>query len=378
MKKLLTGIILVLLCLVPGCDDTLSPSVSKSTGTTPSATSTATAVTAPTTMTASMIVNTPAQSGLKLEHYDAGHFTIDKPAGWEIENAGSCGTFSFCIRDRAHPANQIFYFNEAGPVYLAGEQKEIDKNYMDMGGFPVQWFEMPVVDPLTPVNFLVNFHLLSRTEISRSFMSSVPELSGIEIISVSEETPLMAGGQTSTIRALFFQDGELGEGLFRLTVTPVLPLSGLPGGGIGYAFCFTGITAATSDFSRYQPVLAECLDSLYISQDYIDTCRKQQAQSFEALLQAGNTLSETSDIIMDVWENRSHSEDITSQRRSDAILGTGRVYNPDTGIVYSVDVGFYDYYDLHRDGYGMSGLQLLPDDNWELWTAPTVPGDEIR
>jgi hypothetical protein len=48
-----------------------------------------------------------------------------------------------------------------------------------------------------------------------------------------------------------------------------------------------------------------------------------------------------------------------------------RVYDPESGEVYEFQAGWYDAYDLNRGQYDMSGLQLLPDDDWNLWmTAP--------
>jgi hypothetical protein len=317
---------------------------------------------------------TPA---LKLEGYNGGFFSIEKPVGWYIVTAGSGSTLAFCIRDKEHPANQIFYFNEVGPVYLADEQKVVDKNYMDMGGYPVTWFEMPVVNPLTPENFLANFHLIAQTNIARSFMADIPELGDIEIISMNEETSPIPGGQTRTIRALFRQGGELGEGLFYLTVAPLIPLTGIPSGGIGYGFCFAGITAVKSDFKNAQETLTQSLNSFNISQEYIDACLQQQQQQFQGILRAGKTLSETSDIIMESWEYRNKVDDIISEKRSDVMLGNVRVYNPDTGTVYETPLGFYDEYNIRREQYNMDNLQLLPDNDWDLWTAPTESVDKI-
>ena len=315
---------------------------------------------------------------MKLEDYNGGFFSIKKPVGWDIVTAGSCSTFAFCIRDKEHPANQIFYFNELGPVYLAEEQKTIDKNYVDMGGSLPSWFEMPVVNPLTPENYLSSFELIADTSIAKKFMPGFPELRDIEIISVVEEKSPIPGGQTKTIRALFQQNGELGEGLFYITVAPLIPLTGYAWGGTGYGYVITGITSVKSDFKYYQETLTQSLNSLNISQSYVDDCLKQQQQQVVGILKAGKTLSETSDIIMDVWENRNRSDDIISEKRSDAILGNERVYNPDTGTVYEVPLGFYDEYNIHREQYNMDNLQPLPDNDWNLWTAPTEPGDEIN
>ena len=98
---------------------------------------------------------------LKLESFDGGFFSIDKPPGWRVIAAGACADFAFLIRDPSEPLRQIFYFGEVGPIYLSEQQKQIDYQYMNMGGYPVTWIEMPVVNPLTPGNFLVQFHLIA-------------------------------------------------------------------------------------------------------------------------------------------------------------------------------------------------------------------------
>lgn len=315
---------------------------------------------------------------LNLEDYNGGFFSIKKPVGWNLVTAASCSTFAFCIKDMEHPTNQIFYFNELGPVYLAEEQKTIDKNYVIMGGSLPSWFEMPVVNPLTPENFLSNFELIAETGIAKKFMQNFPELKNIEIISVAEEESPLPGGKTKTIRALFRQGEDLGEGLFYITVAPLIPLTGFAWGGTGFGYVITGITSVKSDFRYLQETLIQSLRSLNISQSYIDNCLKQQQQQALGILKAGNTLSETSDIIMSSWEDRNRVDDIISEKRSDAMLGNERVYNPDTGTIYEVPLGFYDEYNIHRERYSMDNLQLLPDNDWNLWTAPTEPGDDIH
>jgi len=315
---------------------------------------------------------------LSLEDYNGGFFSIKKPIGWDIVTAGSCSTFAFCVRDKEHPANQIFFFNELGPVYLAEEQKIIDKHYVDMGGSLPSWFEMPVVNPLTPENFLSKFELIAETDIAKKFMQDFPELKNIEIISVAEEDSPLPGGKTKTIRALFWQGGDLGEGLFYITVAPLIPLTGYAWGGTGFGYVIIGITSVKSDFRYLQETLTQSLRSLNISQSFVDNCLQQQQQQLQGVLKAGNTLSETSDIITDVWESRNRSDDVISEKRSDVILGNERVYNPDTGTVYEVPLGFYDDYNLHRERYNMNNLQLLPDNDWNLWTKPVNLGGDIR
>ncbi|VVB73253.1 Uncharacterised protein [uncultured archaeon] len=314
---------------------------------------------------------------LQLEGYDGGFFTIRKPVGWEVSHAGSCATFAFVIRNATNPGEQVFYYGEVGPVYLAESQKALDKNYMDMGGYPVLWYEMPVVDPLTPENFLQRFHLIADTDISKTFMAQTPRLDGIEIVSsVSSQSPL--SGETKTMRALFMQDGTPKEGMFYVTVAPLIPLTGYASGGIGYAFSFMGISADKDEFRDMEAKLTESVGSLTLSQDYVSNCLQQQDKTAQAVLNAGKTLSDTSDILMDTWEGRNKVDDILSEKRSDTMLSRDRVYDPDTGEVYDVQNGFYDDYNINRDRYDMSNLQQLPADSWDLWTAPTQPATEIR
>lgn len=331
------------------------------------------------------MANVPSSSGrdetsiesIQLQSYDGGFFSINKPSGWNVTTAGSCSTFSLLIRDKASPERQIFYFGEVGPVYLNAEQKTVDRQYMDMGGYPITWYEMPVVDPLTPENFLDQFHLIAQTNIAKNFMQQMPELNNIEIISsYPAKSPLQ--GDTKTVRALFMQNGNLSEGLFFVTVTPLLPASGNPGSGIGYAFTFIGISAQKDKFKNMEKSLTESIGSLSISQTYVSNCIQQQNQATQGILKAGRTLSETSDIIMSSWENRNRAEDIISEKRSDAIMGRERIYNPATGEVYEAQNGFYDSYNINREKYTMSDLQLLPENDWNLWTSPMQDASRIH
>ncbi|MBE9569079.1 MAG: hypothetical protein IMF11_00495, partial [Proteobacteria bacterium] len=107
---------------------------------------------------------------------------------------------------------------------------------------------------------------------------------------------------------------------------------------------------------------------------YVNSCLAQQANTYAGILKAGKTLSETSDIIMQGWENRNKVDDVLSEKRSDAILGRERLYDPNTGEVYEFENGFYDKYQLDQNRYEMNNLQPLPDDNHDLWTKPMLDG----
>ena len=62
-------------------------------------------------------------------------------------------------------------------------------------------------------------------------------------------------------------------------------------------------------------------------------------------MQISRNFNETMNGIMAAWESRSTSQDIMSQKQSDAILGYERIYNTETGETYKADLGWSDTHD---------------------------------
>ena len=85
-------------------------------------------------------------------------------------------------------------------------------------------------------------------------------------------------------------------------------------------------------------------------------------------------MRETSDMIFDGWQSRSQASDIIAEKGSDAFRGVERVYDPSTGEVYEFPNGWFEQYDPNRNQYDMSGLQLLPSDDWDLWMHSVIDG----
>jgi len=316
---------------------------------------------------------------LKLENYRGGFFSIVKPVGWEIRTAGHCTLFSFYMRDRQSPLRQIFYFGSFGPVYMSRQQKQIDNNYMATGGYAIAWREMPVVNPLTPENFLVHWPSIVRTGVARQFMQPLPQLRNIQVISSQRvSNPISGNSSTGLIRAIFQKNGQVGEGLFLVSVAPFMPYNGGPGGGNAYGLMITGVTAPKGEFKALQPVLTRSVQSFNISPQYVNQCINAQQQAYAGIMRAGHTLRKASDIITRSWENRSHTYDILAEKRSDAILGYERLYDPETGDVYTFESGFYDRYKLNPNTYNKPGLKPLPDNSYKLWnTAPQKGTDHV-
>lgn len=85
------------------------------------------------------------------------------------------------------------------------------------------------------------------------------------------------------------------------------------------------------------------------------------------------TINETSDIITNGWNERNKSSDVRIAKKGDQIMEVERVYDADSGEVYEVENGFYDYYKTHEEQYNQKDLQPLPDTNYDLWgKAPVI------
>lgn len=280
------------------------------------------------------------------------------------------------IQNKDKPAEMILYFGEIGPVYLSENQRTVDKNYMDMGGYKIQWYGMPVVSPLTPENFLKTMNQITSNSLTQQFMAKLPQLKDVEVIS-SNKANSPVTGTTKLMRAVFKENDVPANGLFFLTTTPLVPESGMPGGGIGYGMTFVGISAGRGEFTYLEKPLNDSVDSLNVSQDYVNKCIAAQNAQGQAALKAGKTLSETSDIIMQGYDSRNKTDDIMSEKRSDVMLGRDRVYDPTSGNVYDVNNGWYDDYNINRKDFKMDNLEQLPSESWDLWTAPTKDSKEI-
>jgi hypothetical protein len=322
---------------------------------------------------------TPTMSS-ETELFDyGGLFSIQKPKGWQVRIGGFCTTLGILIRDPAVPLRQIFYFGMIGPVYLKEAQRQIDLNYINSGGYNIiTWLDAPSVDPLTAENFFVHWPGIADMKAATDFMPEFPKLTDLTVVSSTPQSAMLPNGSSALLRGLFLDNGQVGEGQFLGTVWVSWPFTGIPGGGTGYGGIILGVTAPKGEFNDVEARLVASLESFTVTQGYIDWCVVQLHQLWGAVAQEGQTLSETSDMIFEGWQNRSQASDIMAEKGSDAMLGIDRVYDPSTNQVYEVPAGWYTSYDAHRGQYTMNDLQLLPDDNYPLWMSAPADGSAIH
>lgn len=332
---------------------------------------------------------TPTQIGpptrtptpLPLELFDVGpnFFSIRKPRGWDIHIAGICSTLGILIRDPAEPLRQAFYFGLIGPVYLTEQQRQIDLDYIRGGGFNfITWLDAPAVNPLTVDNFFAHWPEIAAMEAATAFLPQFPELANLTVVSTTPLSSSMPGATSALVRAVLLGNGAAAQGQLVGSTWVLSPFTGTPGGGTAYGSIVLGLTGPAREYPALEPTLVACLESFTVTQNYVTWCRQQQAQLWGAVARAGQTLSETSDLIFDGWRDRTQSSDIVAERTLDTLRSVDRVYDPSTNQVYEVPLGWYADYDLDRDRYTMSGLQPLPPDSYPLWSAVPAPGSAIH
>ncbi len=92
------------------------------------------------------------------------------------------------------------------------------------------------------------------------------------------------------------------------------------GTGMGYysVYNLTVLSAEKGTFQDWQPTLNKVLSSLNYTPEFQSFAMSQSNQAASTSQSLSQSASEMSDSIMSSWENRNRSQDIMSQKQSDA------------------------------------------------------------
>ena len=174
------------------------------------------------------------------------------------------------------------------------------------------------------------------------------------------------------MRATFTDGGKEGEGMFSASVVDFGSSTISDGTVVGYqlkqadggyymAYNVVAITAAKDTFIEWESVLTECMKTLDYSESFVNATNQASNEKVALSKQISQNFNQTMDGFMSSWESRNKSQDIMSQKQSDAILGYERVYDTETNEVYKATNGFTDVYDGKR-------YKPVKDDN--MYTEP--------
>lgn len=280
--------------------------------------------------------------GMALELYDGGHFALLHPRGWQVIAAGDCARFAFAVRDPGEPLRRIFCLGRAG----GAEAVLLD----DPGVLIRQAFRFAVEEPEY-----------------RALGLGVPVEDVVVISSAREE-----GAASVLARAVFRSGAGVGEGYFFLRVAPAAEEGGRD------VLQVAALTAAQAELLQIAPVLAKCVESFNLGQEYVAGCEERGEGMAAPIWHAGNTLREISEAMLVAWERRTPRDDLAAAHARDELCGMERMYHPGTREVYEFPVGFYARHKEDDAVKALGPLEPLPENMPELWLMPPLDGARSR
>lgn len=318
------------------------------------------------------ITKTAAKS-VETEKYECADFSVTIPKGWKVTSGGLNMEHSIRIYDPNEPLNQMFILLKAEILLHSQAGKAAWQSIYNMGNSQAIIFaKAPVLENPSTENFYKIFSQYTdfASELESSYSGyTFPCFDNFTVTDRFESNDglkSVAFGD-ELLRATFSDNGKEGEGLFSAAVVDFgsQPISNgqLSGyqlqtadGGYYMAYNVIAITAVKDTFIEWESVLSDCMKTLDYSSNFVSATNQASNEKVALAKQISQNFNATMDAFMSSWENRSRSQDIMSQKQSDAILGYERVYDTETNEIYKATNGFTDVYDGKR-------FEPVTDDN---------------
>ena len=304
------------------------------------------------------ITPTAARS-IETEVYETADFSITIPKGWVVTTGGENIYHSIRVYDPEEPMNQMFSLLKADVLLHSQEGKKAWQYMASIGSTGASLFAQAAVlgTPSTEGFYQIfpdytafvmqvessyagyTFPTFNDFTVTEHF----PFTSGLSIHALGEE--LLRGT---------FTDGEKsGEGLFAATVVDFGSIT-LPDGTMGV---YQPRKVDGGYYMAYNIMAVTAVkDTLQYSESFVSAANQASNEGVALSQQISQSFNETMDGMMSSWESRNKSQDILSQKQSDATLGYERFYDTETGEIYRAAIGFGDSYDGKR-------YQPVTDDN---------------
>ncbi len=315
---------------------------------------------------------------MQLEKYETADFSITIPKGWQVTAGGINIYHSIRVYDPNEPLNQMFILLKADILLHSQEGKAAWQSLYRMGNTQAAIFtNAPVLENPSTEGFFKIYPQYT------AFVSAVePTYAGytfprFDDFMVTDRFASASGMKAyalgdELLRATFTDGGKEGEGMFAASVVDFgsMPISDgtMDGyllrqvdGGYYMAYNILAITAEKDTFIEWESVLSDCMKTLEYSDSFVSATNQASNEKVALAMQISQNFNATMDGFMSSWESRNKSQDIMSQKQSDATLGYERVYDTETGEIYKATNGFTDVYDGKR-------YQPVTDDN--MYTQP--------
>lgn len=314
-----------------------------------------------------------AAASVQTEKYETSDFSITIPKGWKVTTGGVNIYHSIRVYDPAQPLRQMFVLLKADILLHSQAGKAAwEKNY-SMGNTQAALFaQAAVLENPSTEGFYQIFSKYTDfvTQVESSYAGYTFPV--FDNFVVTDRYPSTSNLKESALgdellRATFTDGSNDGEGLFAASVVDFGSFTISDGtvsgyqlqtvdGGYYMAYNIVAITSEKDSFVDWEGVLSDCLKTLQYSNSFVSATNQASSEAVAQAMQISQNFNQTMDGFMSSWESRSKSQDIMSQKQSDATLGYERVYDTETGEVYKATNGFTDVYDGTR-------YQPVTDDN---------------
>ena len=287
----------------------------------------------------------PLASAQELVPYSCTEFSMNIPEGWSVKSSAMyTGMFhAIHVFDPENPVNQMFFMLKMEPLFSDENSRAMMALSSDLFG------KYPILTNVSTQGVFEIFPQFADAMNATADYADIqtPYIADFSVTESFESTQGMSSVaiSPSILRADFTQDGTAGEGMFTADVVPFAM-----GTGMGYysVYNLTVLSAEKGTFQDWQPTLNKVLSSLNYTPEFQSFAMSQSNQAASTSQSLSQSASEMSDSIMSSWENRNRSQDIMSQKQSDATLGYERIVDTETGNIYKIDNGFTDWYDGSR------------------------------
>lgn len=306
-----------------------------------------------------------AANSVQTEQYESANFSITIPKGWVVTTGGTNIYHSIRITDPSEPLNQMFILLKADILLHSQAGKDAwQQNYQNGNTQAAIFAQAPVLEDPSTEGFFKIFPQYTSfvTDVESSYSGyTFPQFADFNVTERFTSTSSLASSAMGDelLRATFTDNGREGEGMFSASVVDFGSYMISDGNVVNYqlqtadggyymAYNIVAITAAKDTFIEWESVLADCMKTLQYSDSFISATNQASNETVALALQISQNFNETMDTIMSSWESRNRSQDIMSQKQSDATLGYERVYDTETGEIYKATNGFTDVYDGER------------------------------
>ncbi len=251
------------------------------------------------------------------EQYNGTYFTMMIPKGWQVDVSGTTCQMSWS----AHNPNSTVGISARDHAIYAAKDPQMTQAlglsmYLTSG---------------TVQEFYQTF-FADSTESFTVHSSCVPaDLAKIQSVMAAQVVDYQS------LYATFRQNGFDGEGVYSALVTTGndVMIRGVNYGSWGIS-CIFSEWAPVGELVSWKPILSQMAQSFQYTDQYM-----QEYQYLMGVISSRSSV-DNNDVVMQAFEERSESDTIIPEKRSDMIGEYERVYDNETGQIYRAYNGFLD------------------------------------